>query len=169
MRALAIEDLAEAAGLLLAAAAEPVDGDGGQLLGARFELRQERLDVARSRREQAAPNRLRRRALAGKRPVEQIERPRLGLACVVPEDLERLPGGVVVGAGEAHPRRTAGVGRVDDLLDEPPPRPDVDQLAHARRRRPTRRGVDFVAGRRPRGATIGGSLDLGRAGRGRPA
>ena len=71
-RALAIEDLAEAAGLLLAAAVEPVDGDGGPLLGARFELRQERLDVARSRREQAAPNRLRRRALAGERRSSQI-------------------------------------------------------------------------------------------------
>ena len=59
---------------------------------------------------------------------------------VVPEDFHRLPLRVVVGAGKAHPRRVAGCGRVDDLLDEPLPRADVDQLADARRPFGKRRG-----------------------------
>ena len=44
-----------------------------------------------------------------------------------------VPRGVVVGAGQAHPRRLAGDNRFDDLLDEPPSRVDLDQFAHARR------------------------------------
>ena len=61
---------------------ELVDGDGGQLVGARLELRQQRLDVAGGGGEQAPADRLGRRALAGERPVEQVERPSLGLAGV---------------------------------------------------------------------------------------
>ena len=59
---------------------------------------------------------------------------------VVPEDLQRLPLGVVVGTGEAHARRLAGCGRVDNLLDEPLPRADMDQLADVRRPFGERRG-----------------------------
>ena len=51
---------------------------------------------------------------------------------VVPEDFQRLPLRVVVGAGEAHPRRLAWCRRIDNLFHEPPARADMDQLAHAR-------------------------------------
>ena len=46
---------------------------------------------------------------------------------VVPEDVDLLALGVVVGAGEADHRRTRP--DVRDLLDEPPPRANPDELA----------------------------------------
>ena len=46
---------------------------------------------------------------------------------VVPQDLELLALGIVVGAGEAHDRR--GAVELGHLLDEPAARTDMDELA----------------------------------------
>ena len=71
-------------------------------------------------------------------PALVLQNPPVDL--VVPEDLQRLSLGVVVGTREADPRRLARRGRADHLLDEPLSRADMDQLAHARRPFGQRRG-----------------------------
>ena len=62
-------------------------------------------------------------------PALFLQNPAVDL--VVPEDLQRLTLCVVVCTGEAYPRRLARRRKVDNLLDKPLPRADMDQLASA--------------------------------------
>ena len=57
----------------------------------------------------------------------------LPVELVVPEDGQRLSLRIVVRAGESDHRGLAGCLRLDDLLDQPPPGANLDQLACGRR------------------------------------
>jgi len=64
-------------------------------------------------------------------PAFVFEYPAVDL--VVPEDVQRLALGVVIGTGQSDETRLAGHGGRNDVLDQPSPGADLDQLTDFRR------------------------------------